>query len=116
LDSWDGHSYSERRTARTRISINVGRTTRHLLALDITLPEAGQLVKAALGLRHPPPPSRLIPLIFLLFPEIPVVRLEIRPGEAYVADTDNIIHDASTVLSSEEAFHCSFRGHWKLPI
>jgi hypothetical protein len=30
------------------------------------------------------------------FPDYPVVRLRIDPGEAYILPTDNLIHDAST--------------------
>jgi hypothetical protein len=31
------------------------------------------------------------------FPSYPVLRLEIRPGEAYIAPTEIVIHDATTM-------------------
>jgi hypothetical protein len=31
------------------------------------------------------------------FPTYPVLRLRVKPGEAYIAPTDNLIHDGSSV-------------------
>ena len=41
------------------------------------------------------------------FPDYPVVRLTIRPGEAYIAPTENLIHDGSTLgmTSPDLALH-----------
>jgi hypothetical protein len=32
-----------------------------------------------------------------LYPTYPVVRLRIGPGEGYIAPTENVIHDGSTI-------------------
>lgn len=112
IDSWDGTSFEERRTARTRISVNVGDAPRYLLVLNMPFDEGARLIQEALNLPSLPRPYRVMPTLFWLFPEIPVLRIEIGPGEAYVADTDNLIHDASTLPSSEPAFHCTFRAYW----
>jgi hypothetical protein len=112
IDSWDGNSFDERRNARTRISVNVGSVPRYLLVLNMPFDHGADLIKVALSLKTPPPPHRVLPALFMLFPEIPVLRIQIQPGEAYVADTDNLIHDASTLPNSSAAFHCTFRAHW----
>jgi hypothetical protein len=37
-------------------------------------------------------------LVFMdVFPEYPVLRLRVEPGECYVAPTENMLHDASTL-------------------
>jgi hypothetical protein len=112
IDSWDGKTYEERRAARTRISVNVGRVSRYLLVLNLAFDQGAQLIQQAFDLLATPTPHRVLPTLFWLFPELSVLRIEIGPGEAYVADTDNLIHDASTFLSSEFAFHCTFRAYW----
>lgn len=112
IDSWDGNEFEERRNARTRISVNIGHSARYLLVLNVAFDTAAELIQKALGLKRLPRPYRVLPALFLFFPEIPVLRIKIEPGEAYVADTDNLIHDASTFASPMPAFHCSFRAYW----
>jgi hypothetical protein len=59
------------------------------------------------------------------WPDYPVVKLRIRPGEAYIAQTENLIHDGSTLgqrgfdlafmadgfftLTSADAAPCEYR-------
>lgn len=112
IDSWDGTTYDERRNARTRISVNVGSAPRYLLVLNMPYDQGADLIKASLSLNTLPSTHRVLPALFMLFPEIPVLRIRIKPGEAYVADTDNLIHDASTLPNSAAAFHCTFRSYW----
>jgi hypothetical protein len=41
-------------------------------------------------------PTPLIHAFLHKFPEYPVVRLAVLPGEAYIAPTENMIHDGTT--------------------
>jgi hypothetical protein len=42
-------------------------------------------------------PSAIARDFMRAFPSYPAVRLRIRPGEAYIAPTENIAHDGSTI-------------------
>src|SRR5260370_38226681 len=43
-------------------------------------------------------------------PHYPVAKLKVKPGEAYIAPTENIIHDASTAGKSHQDFCITFLG------
>jgi hypothetical protein len=92
LDSWEGSSVFERRHKRSRILVNLGESGRYLLFMttpvDVlwerlgVLEESGYLVDqcfaATKGNRRT------------------VFSLEVRPGEAYIAPTECLVHDGST--------------------
>jgi hypothetical protein len=42
--------------------------------------------------------------------DYPVVRVMIRPGEAYLAPTENIIHDGSSANKNLRDLHITWRG------
>lgn len=46
------------------------------------------------------------------FPEDPIVRLRLRPGEAYIAPTENILHDGSSAEVIETNHYLSIRGRF----
>jgi len=43
-----------------------------------------------------------------------MVRIKVRPGQAYIAPTENIFHDGSTLGTSEVDRHMTCRGHFSL--
>ena len=45
------------------------------------------------------------------FPDIPTIRCRIAPGEAYIAPTENLVHDGSSVGQSEIDEQFTIRGH-----
>jgi hypothetical protein len=45
--------------------------------------------------------SGLAHLFFETFPDYPVVRIRVAPGEAYIAPTENMVHDGSTDEQSQ---------------
>jgi hypothetical protein len=49
-----------------------------------------------------------------LFPSYPVVRVRIHPGEAYVAPTENILHDGSSIDMNAMDITFSIRGRFSL--
>jgi hypothetical protein len=90
LDSWDRLPLHRRHAARTRLCVNLGRRNRSLLFLpyDVativdTLERAGCRVDG----------SKLGGQFCAIFPDVPVLELVIPPGHAYLAPTDNLIHD-----------------------
>ncbi|WP_160353896.1 phosphotransferase family protein [Sphingorhabdus profundilacus] len=91
VDSWDGFVLAERRRGSNRLVVNVGAYPRYLLFVPYEV--AG--MDETLGWSDET--GRDIARQFLLQSDRRVFRLEIRPGEAYLAPTENMIHDASSL-------------------
>lgn len=98
VDSWDRLPLRHRNRSRNRICINLGREPRYSLFLN--LPLMGMF--DAIGLCDPEDIYEDFRGLYMgqrfmeSWPQYPVIRLRIDPGEAYILPTDNLIHDAST--------------------
>jgi hypothetical protein len=46
------------------------------------------------------------------FPDYPIVRLRLRPGEAYIAPTENVLHDGSSTGVRAINQYLSMRGRF----
>jgi hypothetical protein len=44
------------------------------------------------------------------FPDYPVGRIRVRPGEAYLAPTENLVHDGSTLANTMPDVTCHING------
>lgn len=110
LDSFDNLPDHRRAEASNRLSINLGEEDRQLLFLPI---EAIALL-ADVDNRSEPclPGSRLATRYLTSRPETKVWSLRIRPGEAYIAPTENMIHDGSSSAMSVRDLHCTLRGYF----
>src|SRR6266498_18647 len=99
IDSWYKNTISERDHAPNRMSINIGLEPRYLLFINQPLMNINRL----LAQEFPDDERRngvgvgLRTSFMENYPGYPVIRLEIRPGEAYIAPTENIIHDGCTM-------------------
>lgn len=96
IDDWDRLRIAEREVAKTRLCVNLGEERRYLLVVDLT---ARRLLES-LGLKGDGKGTDIAREFLLKYPTYPVTRLEMWPGEAYLAPTDNIIHDGSTLGAS----------------
>lgn len=90
--------------SRNRISINLTGESRHLLYVNVS---ASDIILRAEALNmgdcvNLQTRDELVQAFFARNPTYPIVRVEIKPYELYVAPTDNLIHDASTVLRKRE--------------
>lgn len=95
VDSWEGLSIAQRHLSERRLCINLGSGDRFLLFIDLGLAS----VVRALGDACPEgrfSATDLARRFMVSHPNHPVLRLRIRPGQAYLAPTENLIHDAST--------------------
>lgn len=96
----------QRQNSANRISINLGNQDRYLIYINFTLDDLIELLQ--------PSPScttdELVLHFFQRFPNYPVIRVTIKPGEAYIAPTQNLIHDG---ISSKETadMHLTICGH-----
>jgi len=139
LDNWDQLPLQKRYLATNRICINLGRSDRYFLFINLTLidmlnaiccdgkAEANRWNQFFTWLRHKTLPTshpsfpkaspvKLHQVFMQRFPDYPVVRVRIAPGEGYIAPTENIIHDGSSLGSATPDVQTTLRGHFKLPV
>lgn len=119
LDNYDGLPVRERAGARNRICVNVGPQSRYLLFLRfqanflLAQLEHHDGVSQELRERIPYDHRELVYQYFRLFPDSRVYRIEIRPGEGYIAPTENIVHEGSTLGTQERDFSMVWLGHFR---
>ena len=111
IDRWDRLSVDELEQSSNRISINLGPVDRHFIFLNQTASGMAAMLELA-NLRVAPDVGAIGAAFMLAFPEYPIVRLRLRPGEAYVAPTENILHDGSSAGVLETNRYLSIRGRF----
>lgn len=110
LDSWDGGDLNARERTRTRLCINFGPGDRYLLYVPLTLRQ----IEACL-----PRPvaggdaSQMLHEFFRHHRDAPVARLRVTPGCGYIADTDNMVHDGSTMTIRDGNVHFTVLGRYR---
>jgi len=114
LDSWDRLETNQRSQARNRICINIGSQDRWLLFINLSL-------STIFHLSNIPPEethfynqrtTELIQLFMKNNPNYPVLKLCIRPGEAYLAPTENMIHDGCNLENKNLDISWTFLGYF----
>jgi hypothetical protein len=113
LDSWDGITYESRDASRTRICINLGPTCRSFVFLPIGLRDAALALSRAAPATRCKNASDVLQAFFCVFPDFPVFRVSLDSGMGYYADTDNLIHDGSSVLANSPCLHYTIRGRFE---
>lgn len=102
IDSFFSLGVHGRASAPNRICINLGISSRCLLFVNLTIDEIARRVCGRMGAsvawrrRLFADCNLLITSFFQCFPHYPVLRLRIDPGDAYIAPTENVIHDGMT--------------------
>jgi hypothetical protein len=115
IDDLDALPLARREDSTSRVCVNLGEEARYLLFVNLGTARMAQMVSGradggeALGLRSTP----LIHAFLESFPRYPVVRLAVFPGEAYVAPTENMIHDGSTLGMAAEDQQVTLRGRFE---
>ncbi len=112
VDSWDPLDIAERHAARNRMSINLGPVPRWYCYIPLTLPEVAARVAARTGrvFGGPGDPTPMARRFMALEPDIAVIRCRIEPGEAYIAPTENTIHDGSSADAAGLGRHFTVLG------
>lgn len=108
IDAWDGRHWSGRRGCTNRISINIGEWPRHLIFSD----EPVDAIYGRMGNRTGKTTTGLDLIRFLqqTRPTASYFRLRLEPGDAYVAPTENVIHDGSSLLVQGDDKQIVLRG------
>ena len=112
IDDLDEQPLRRREESTSRLCVNLGLSRRYLLFINLGVGRMAELLSAAqnltdcLGLR----PTPFIHAFLRAFPEYPVVRLAVLPGEAYISPTENMIHDATTECMTDPDLQVTVRG------
>jgi hypothetical protein len=115
LDSWEKYSVEARARSLNRICVNIGAEPRHFLFVNLPLMNVARLL-AEESQENPDRESESVgPAFMSRFPGYPIVKVRVAPGEAYIAPTDNLIHDASTVGSQTPSVTLTLRGWFTVP-
>lgn len=114
IDNSSAFSVTKASNSPNRICVNLGCQNRHLLFVNLTVQTITKKILAIkknliiekLGT------TEIAKLFFELFPNYPVIKLVQKPFEAYIAPTDNIIHDGSTQDSNSLDISAIIKGHF----
>jgi hypothetical protein len=116
LDSWEKLPLRRRHFSKQRICINLGQESRYFLFVnrallqlitDLDLDDPDYFYQDYRGVRLPEK-------FMTLRAHYPVICLAIHPGEAYIAPTENIIHDATSMGKQLPDWSLTFLGNFKL--
>src|SRR5579872_6338423 len=106
LDSWDQAGLHQRHMCRTRLCINLGLRTRGLFFLPFDI----RSITEALGADPQVHSANIGERFCEGFPGSPVLELEVPPGYAYLAPTENLIHDGRSEPSPEHDITAAWLG------
>jgi hypothetical protein len=107
LDSWDAKGVIHLRTARNRFCMNLGPHPRWFLYSAFEVMEAAAFC-------HIPDTARIGSCHlrkYALHHELPVFRILIEPGEAYIAPTERVLHDGQAT-NDESTWLYTAMGHF----
>jgi hypothetical protein len=103
VDSFHDRYDPARASAGNRLSINIGREPRHLLFVP-------RAYRALSGPRLSPCRQDVVAAFLATHGDQPVMRLRIDPGEAYIAPTESLIHDATSLGMRSDDVHVTARA------
>jgi hypothetical protein len=117
LDNWSRHSLEDRASAPNRISVNLGSDVRRLLFVNLRLSAiVARLTAAGESVDKDAGPTEVGRRFMVRFPNYPVIAIEIAPGNAYIAPTEDIIHDASTEQMIHQDICLTLLGYFDAPL
>ncbi|HKU39365.1 MAG TPA: hypothetical protein VJR89_14505 [Polyangiales bacterium] len=111
LDSWEKVPAFQQRGERNRICVNLGREDRYFVFVNLSLRKLRELLGAPAE-PESPYARDLGPDFLKAYPQYPVIRLRLRPREAYIAPTDNLLHDGSSVCRSSPDLALHLLGYF----
>lgn len=114
IDSFYQVPIENRASSPNRICINLGAGDRYLYFINLSVLELKRMLDEvdSSDSRRFQVGSLLGSAFMERFPDYPVVKLKIGPGEAYIAPTENIIHEGSSLGNSHFDINVTFRGHF----
>ncbi|MCB9268418.1 MAG: hypothetical protein H6561_02480 [Lewinellaceae bacterium] len=110
LDSWEKQPLQELATTRNRLCINLGQSPRYFLFVNQEIHRLQQICDLPQESR----PRTLIQAFLERFPDYPVIRVCLQPFEAYIAPTENIIHDGSSMGQLYQDVQITIRSYFNV--
>jgi hypothetical protein len=111
LDSWEKKSLDELKSVRNRLCINLGRSPRYFLYMNLQIKQLQSILK----LPNQSNARALIQTFLERFPDYPVIRVKLNPFEAYIAPTENLIHDGSSEDQQYQDVQITLRSYFGVP-
>jgi hypothetical protein len=112
VDSFYGKDALYRNDSPNRISINIGPEDRYFMFMNLTMPQ----IYERMGHPVSGEVNELIRLFMAAHPDYPVIRVRLAPGEAYVAPSETLIHDGSTVHKKYMDLNLHILGRYRARI
>jgi len=109
LDGWYKRPLDERHLSPNRICVNLGLEDRYFLFINLSL----QTIYGLSDMDRSTDPSTLGASFMKHYPLYPVIRVRIATNEAYIAPTENIVHDGSTEGRASLDLCLTVRGDFK---
>ncbi len=110
LDSWEKMTLDELSGVRNRLCINLGRDARYFLYMNLEIKQLQSILK----LPNQTNARSLIQTFLTQFPDYPVIRVKLKPFEAYIAPTENLIHDGSSEDQDFQDVQITLRSYFKV--
>lgn len=115
IDCWDQCLISECERASNRISVNLGLEPRYLLFVNQTAKSIYDMIGNNHSINFESnEQEELARCFFERFPNYPVIKLEIKPFEFYIAPTENMIHDGSSEGKCTPDISLTTRGNFNV--
>jgi len=110
LDSWEQKTLGELSSARNRLCINMGQSARYFLFVNQEI----QSIQQMLDMPTQGSPRALIRHFLNAYPDYPVIRIKLEPFEAYIAPTENLIHDGSSENQAYQDVQMTLRSYFSV--
>jgi hypothetical protein len=114
LDSWEKQPFCERKNARNRICINLGKEHRYLQFYNISLTTMASFV--GFNTKGNFDINNIYKEFAFQYPNYPVLRIKVNPYEAYIAPTEFIIHDGSNINTIYPDINLVVRGYFNYKV
>ena len=117
LDAWDGKTLKNCAVASNRISVNLGSQARYFLFVNLTVRKMHDLLVSGKNINigiDTNSQDELARSFVNNYFEYPVTRIKLEPYEAYIAPTENIIHDGSTEPMDDVDISLTTRGYFRI--
>jgi hypothetical protein len=113
VDNWDQFDLDSLHLATNRLCVNIGQDDRYFLFLPLSLMDIASALSEEMGPDWEVPPRYTVlgRQFMERFPDMPVIRCRLAPGEAYVAPTESLVHDGSSAGQSDIDQLFTVRGH-----
>lgn len=112
LDSWEKQPLDQLSQVRNRLCINLGQSARYFLFINQEI----KSIQKILGAQQENRARTLIQDFLTKYPEYPVIRIKLNPFEAYLAPTENLIHDGSSEGQAYQDVQITLRSYFQTPV